>query len=231
MSKAIASKAIVEAPAKVELPVDINLQINPAIEYSPLMVVSNRVWPADKWVWYGLAEAPDTSVESGSTTQTIKAALRRAEHEKTQIVRYNVFVARTLRDLDKLVVNPLISVLQSALEVAEADLVTCQVLLQSKLADLSFVRQELAKLTGKAIPKSKSVVLPGTPSNRSRSNADRFGLVGNESAWMEAVAMGPCTMTVALERCGQRWPQTALAKRMIVAGYLSKSDNTYSVRS
>jgi len=198
--------------------------------YSPLMVVSNKTFPSEKWVWYSLTTCPEVAIKPGtSKVQTIKLQLDGARYEETQERRYQIFLARCLTDLDRICVNPLIATLQSALQVAEADLLACQVLLQDKLADLSFVRSELTKLTGKTIKTGKAIV--SITSNRSRANADRFGLVGNESAFMAAVVMGPCTMTEALERCGQRWPQTKLAQRMIEAGHLVKSGNTYSVRS
>ena len=163
-----------------------------------------------------------------SKVQQIKVSLDEARKEETEARKWAHVTSCLVRDLDRLCVNPLIATYQQALEVAESDLLSVKMLLQSKLADLQFVRQELARLTGKTV-KSGKVSSIGTSSNRSRDNADRFGLVGNESAFMSAVSQGSCTMKEALSRCGQVHPQYRLVERMVAAGYLVKVGNTLSL--
>jgi hypothetical protein len=222
MAKQNAQAAIVEAPtvAVVESQEVVNNSWAQGLPYAPMGMDGERA----------TEYAPlmkDCRKPALSKVASIQAALKEARKEEQEERRYQNWLSRCLSDLDKLCVNPMIATLQAALTVAESDLASVQVLLQSKLADLQYVRVELAKLTGKALPKGKTVT--GATSSRSRDNTDRFGLVGNESDWMAAVSQGPCTMTVALERCGQRWPQSKLAQRMIEAGHLAKVGNTYSL--
>ena len=229
MAKQNAVKAIVEAPVEtVELPTVGNTDLPSA----PFNWLGNAVTPemeAAKATEYNPTMIVRAKFVQLSKVQSIKLQLDEARKEEIEAKRWAHFTARCLADLDKLCINPLIGTYQSALEVAKSDLVAVQVLLQSKLADLAFLQGELVKLQGGKVAKSSKVTSIGTTSNRSRDNTDRFGLVGNESAFMSAVAMGPCTMKEALGRCGQVHPQYRLVDRMIAAGYLSKTGNMLSL--
>jgi len=163
-----------------------------------------------------------------SKVQSIKLALDVARKEELEERRTAHWVAIELRSLDKLCVNPLIGTYQQALEVAKADLVAVQLVLQDALANVAFLQSELAKLTGQKAPKGNTTIARTT--SRNKEDADRFGLVGNESAFMQSIAsIGPCTMAEALRDCGQIHPQYRLVERMILAGFLVKTGKTLSL--